>query len=150
MDIKKPVVITRQQFWTSFGQYMRPVPSASGQKINWINYKTGVKFIKLVMEYGDGKATVALELSNPDTALRHAQFDQLVTFKKQFQRICGNDWLWEKDQAGTDKKNRSGIAASIYNVHLLKQADWPAIITFFKERMIVLDQFWNDYQFAFQ
>ncbi len=150
METKQLAANTRQHFWTSFGQYMHPVPSSSGEKINWINYKTGVKFIKLVMQWSDGKATAALELSNPETTIRQAQFDQLLTFKKQFQQICGNDWLWEKEYVGSQKNNSSRIAASIENVYLLKQDDWPAIITFFKERMILLDQFWNDYQFALQ
>lgn len=35
----------RKDFWTAFGQYMKPVPSAEGTKVNWPNYKTGVKQI---------------------------------------------------------------------------------------------------------
>jgi len=30
----------REEFWTTFGRYMRPVLSTEGIKINWINYKT--------------------------------------------------------------------------------------------------------------
>ncbi len=37
----------RKDFWTAFGLYMRPIPSAEGDKINWINYKTGEKDIFL-------------------------------------------------------------------------------------------------------
>ena len=40
----------RQQFWISFGQYMKPVPSASGSTVNWTNYKTGVKNIFFKMD----------------------------------------------------------------------------------------------------
>ncbi|RZK28608.1 MAG: DUF4268 domain-containing protein, partial [Hymenobacter sp.] len=35
----------RQAFWTTFGQYMAPVPSAEGWPTNWINYKTGLKHV---------------------------------------------------------------------------------------------------------
>ena len=35
----------RQAFWTAFGQYMAPVPSAEGETTNWINYKTGFKHL---------------------------------------------------------------------------------------------------------
>ena len=37
----------KQDFWTSFGKYMLPVQPAGDEKINWINYKTGIKGIFL-------------------------------------------------------------------------------------------------------
>jgi len=33
----------KEQFWRTFGQYMAAVPSAEGLRVNWINYKTGIK-----------------------------------------------------------------------------------------------------------
>ena len=32
----------RKNFWTSFGQYMRPLPNADGERVNWLNYKAAV------------------------------------------------------------------------------------------------------------
>jgi hypothetical protein len=150
MYSKHQPALIRQQFWTSFGQYMRPIPSASGERINWVNYKTGTKFIRFSMHCSNGEAYIAIELTNPDTLVRHWQFDQLSQFKKQFQQLCGADWNWQKEVAGEDEKNSSTISASITNVHILNQSDWPQMISFFKERMIALDQFWSEYQFALQ
>ena len=39
----------RKEFWTVFGQYMSPINSYEGEKINWINYKTGVKGLQFKM-----------------------------------------------------------------------------------------------------
>ncbi|WP_442587339.1 DUF4268 domain-containing protein [Pedobacter sp. AW31-3R] len=39
----------RQAFWTAFGQYITPHPSAEGIKINWVNYKTGIKYLHFKM-----------------------------------------------------------------------------------------------------
>ena len=47
----------KQEFWTSFGQYMSPVLSAEGEKLNWINYKTGEKDIFFKMKANNKKST---------------------------------------------------------------------------------------------
>jgi hypothetical protein len=150
MNSKQQPALVRQQFWTIFGQYMRPILSASGEKINWVNYKTGIKFIRINLHCASGEALVALELSNPEEAIRHWQFDQLVLFKKQFQQLCGAEWLWQKEVSGQDGKGISTISANIANVHILNQSDWPQMISFFKEKLIALDEFWNAYQFALE
>jgi hypothetical protein len=150
MNTKQQPALVRQQFWTVFGQYMRPVLSASGEKINWVNYKTGIKFIRINLHCSNGEASVAIELSNPEANIRHRHFDQLFQFKKQFQQLGGADWLWQKEGLSDDEKGISTISAIITNVHILNQSDWPQMISFFKERMIALDQFWNDYQFALE
>ena len=60
MYSKKEISLTRQEFWTAFGQYMAPIPSAGGEKINWINYKTGVKHIYFKMEADQKFASIGL------------------------------------------------------------------------------------------
>ena len=42
----------RQEFWTPFGRYMQPVLSSEGERVNWINYKTGAKHIYFRMDAG--------------------------------------------------------------------------------------------------
>jgi hypothetical protein len=142
--------ILKQQFWMAFGKYMSPVPSAEGNKINWINYKTGVKFIRFNMECINNSVSINIEFSHPDIVLRQQQFDQLVNFKKQFQQVCGDDWRWQKLIPEENNKLISRIAASIDEVNIMNQSDWPIIISFLKMRLIALDKFWCDYKFALQ
>jgi hypothetical protein len=150
MYSKQPATLVRQQFWTAFGQYMRPVISAGGEKINWVNYKTGIKFIRINMQCEYGVAFITIELSHPDTGIQGQQFDELLKLKKQFQESCGADWQWLKLNSDDDKKFISSITACLQNVHVLNQSDWPTIISFLKPRIIALDKFWNEYQFALQ
>jgi len=49
MFSKKEASQLRKKFWMIFGQYMSPVLSSEGEKINWINYKTGVKGLQFKM-----------------------------------------------------------------------------------------------------
>jgi len=43
MFSRKELAQSRKEFWMIFGQYMSPVLSSEDEKINWINYKSGVK-----------------------------------------------------------------------------------------------------------
>jgi len=70
----------RQEFWTAFGKYMQPVRSSDGEKVNWINYKTGAKHIFFRMHAAHG-AAISIELTHgaAETRLAHFQkFTELV------------------------------------------------------------------------
>ncbi len=51
----------KKEFWTAFGRYMKPVLSADGEKINWINYKTGEKDIVFKMDADSKKHLLQLK-----------------------------------------------------------------------------------------
>ena len=139
-----------QQFWKSFGQYMAPIPSAEGDKINWINYKTEVRFIKFIINVVNDTVIIGIELYNPDMTLQGEQFEQLLQLKKQFVEICGNNWTWAK--LVTDEHGRvvSSITSTLINVNIINDTDWPTIISFLKPRLISLDKFWSNFKFVFQ
>ena len=60
----------RQAFWTAFGQYMLPVPSGEGEKVNWTNYKTGEKDLYFRMNADNKQATIAIELTHKDEGVQ--------------------------------------------------------------------------------
>ena len=56
----------RQEFWTRFGRYMAPVLSAEGEKINWINYKTGIRQLNFRMDATQEFAHIGIEINHRD------------------------------------------------------------------------------------
>jgi hypothetical protein len=60
----------------SFGQYMSPVHSAEGERINWINYKTGEKNIYFRMHADHSKASIAIEITHKDDGVQALYFEQ--------------------------------------------------------------------------
>ena len=64
----------RTEFWIAFGQYMKPVPNAQGRKINWPNYKTGIKDIYFRMRAERGFASIGIELGHADPELQELFF----------------------------------------------------------------------------
>jgi len=140
----------RQQFWISFGQYMKPVPSASGYPVNWINYKTGVKNIFFKMDVDTKKATISIQLAHPDAGVRELVFSQFEEFKLMFRNAVAEEWDWLQDTTDEYGKTVSQIAATLENVNIYNQQHWPGLISFFKPRMIALDEFWDNVKPVFE
>ncbi|WP_293311859.1 DUF4268 domain-containing protein [Pedobacter sp. UBA5917] len=140
----------RQQFWISFGQYMKPVPSAGGSTVNWTNYKTGVKNIFFKMDVDNKKAFISIQLSHHDADIRHLIFEQFEEFKLMFTNTVNEEWDWIKDSTDEFGKTISLISISISGVSIFNQQHWPDLISFFKPRIIALDEFWDNVKPVFE
>ncbi|MEH6308796.1 DUF4268 domain-containing protein [Olivibacter sp. CPCC 100613] len=132
----------KQTFWTTFGQYMSAVPSSDGLKINWINYKTGFKHLSFRMDADKKEASIAIEISHPDTGIQALFFEQFSEYKKILENCLGEVWLWQLHIKNEHGKVISRISRQIDSVSVFKQTDWPILISFFKPRIIALDEFW--------
>jgi hypothetical protein len=140
----------KQEFWTVFGQYMQPVLSAEGEKINWVNYKTGEKDIYFRMQADNQSASVVIEIRHKDALIQQLFFEQFISLRKIFNSLSEDEWTWslhEKDEHG---KMVSRIYKTLEPVNIYNKQDWPQLISFFKSRIIMLDQFWSEVKFSFE
>src|SRR5687767_8933243 len=94
----------RQEFWTAFGQYMSPVLSADGERMNWVNYKTGEKNIGFRMHADNRNATISIELTHSDRGLQQLYFEQFLELKNILVQSLGEDWDWQLH--GTDEHGK--------------------------------------------
>ncbi len=143
MYTKQQASIIRKNFWTSFGQYMKPLVSADGQPVNWLNYKTGVKHIFFRMDAGNKQAGIAIEITHPDPLLREQLYNQFRQVKSILDQTTGEEWQWQPAVTDEDGKIFSRVGTLFQDVNVFKADDWPAIISFLKPRIIALDEFWN-------
>ena len=150
MYSKQEAAKFRQEFWTAFGLYMSPVLSADGLKINWINYKTGIKDIYFKMDADGEQASVRIVLQHADAQLQQLYFDQFTALKKLFHQAVGEEWEWELHGTNEFGKTVSSISKRLVPVSIFNREDWPKLISFFKPRMIALDEFWSSAQYSFQ
>ena len=150
MYSKQEASILNQQFWTTFGQYLAPILSAEGEKINWINYKTGVKDIRFIMQADSNQAKIAIVFLHNDAAVQQLYFEKLAAFKNALHQITGAPWQWQLHTADAYGKIISEVAISLQQINVLDKADWPGIISFFKPLIIALDRFWGEYKIALQ
>ncbi|WP_443938231.1 DUF4268 domain-containing protein [Pedobacter sp. MW01-1-1] len=140
----------RQQFWISFGQYMKPVPSASGSTVHWVNYRTGLKNIFFKMDVSNKRAFIAIQLTHPDTDIRHLIFEQFEEFKTMLHATLNEEWIWVRDMEDDLGKTISQVYIDLTGVSIFNQQHWPDLISFFKPRIIALDEFWDNVKPVFE
>ena len=149
MYSKTEVSQLRQAFWTTFGQYMAPVSSAEGLFVSWINYKTGLKHVYFRMHADGRRASISIELTHPDAEIRELFFEQFQELKHLLHETIGEPWQWELHTEDANGQPISRIYNELQPVSLLNRDDWPQLISFFKPRLIALDEFWSTAQYAF-
>ncbi len=140
----------KQAFWTAFGQYIAPQPSADGLRINWINYKTGIKHLYFKMQADKKSAFIAIEIAHPDFGMQELMFEQFKELKPVLAASIAEDWEWQLHHVDESGKTVSRIIKTLPSVSVFNQNDWPALISFFKPRIIALDDFWSVGQYSFE
>ena len=149
MFSKQEATQLRKEFWTVLGQYLSPIPSSEGEKINWINYKTGVKGLQFKMDADREKAFIGIVIMQPDKELQQELFNQLLEVKNILQSQLQEEWVWMA-QVYEEGKLTSKTFTEKNGVNILKKEDWPELISFFKPRIIALDRFWNTVKYGFE
>lgn len=150
MYSKQEAAQLRQEFWTTFGQYMAPVFSAEGEKINWVNYKTGEKNIHFRMQADNKRASISIELTHKDRDIQQLYFEQFQELQKFLLEAAGENWTWHLHTADEYGKTVSRIYIEKEGVSIFKKEDWPELISFFKQRIIALDEFWSNVKYNFE
>jgi Domain of unknown function (DUF4268) len=132
----------REEFWTRFGQYMALQASASGERINWINYKTGVRQVQLKIEVDDQKARIAVLITSADNLKRGQLINQFLQDKLSLDSCSENPWEHKVSNSSHDQ-TITALFQELNGVNINVRTDWPAIISFLKPLMICFDLFWN-------
>ena len=140
----------RQAFWTAFGQYIAPQLSADGLKTNWINYKTGIKHLNFKMQADNRSAYIAIEIAHPDAGIQELIFEQFKELKNVLHTSLNEEWVWQLHTHDENGKTVSRIVKTMPGVSIFNRDHWPALISFFKPRIIALDEFWSVAQYSFE
>lgn len=134
----------RIEFWTKFGQFMKLIPVEGEEKKNWINYKTGLSFVRFKMDVDRKEAKIAIEISKKSANVHLQIYQKFEMLRTILQTYLPEDWIWNYRALQEDGRYLSRIETSLENVSVNRPTDWPSIMTFFKERMLALDSFWTD------
>lgn len=133
----------------AFGQYMSLQPATEGEKVNWINYKTGLKHLYFRMHADQRIGSIAIEIAHPDSGIQELMFEQFRSYKNILQGYLNEEWEWELHTQDDYGKTISRISKTVTHVNIYKQEDWATLISFFKPRIMGLDQFWSDARYGF-
>jgi len=150
MYSKEEAARLKQEFWTALGQYLAPVHSAEGEKVSWLNYKTGEKGIQFKMQADNKRAWVGIELNDADAGMQQLYFEQMQQLQSLLHNSLGEEWTWVLHTTNEWGKPVSRIYTQTEGVSIFKKEDWPTLISFFKLRIIALDEFWSSAKYAFE
>ena len=134
----------KDEFWATFGKYMAPHPSASNEKVNWINYKTGIRQVQFRLEVNDRLAGVYIELSNSDLQVQKKLFDQVLQDIDLLSSYTDEKWQFSPRLTTGEGRVVSRIFQELPKVNVYFKSDWPSIISFFKFHLVGIDRFWTD------
>jgi hypothetical protein len=140
----------RTEFWITFGQYMKPVPNAEGRKINWPNYRTGLKNVYFRMKAEQDFASIGIEIGHKDEELQELYFMQFKELKNLLKNSLGEEWEWKLHSTNEVGQTVSKIEKVLPGVNVMEESDWPKIIAFLKPRIIALDEFWDNVKPGFE
>lgn len=129
---------------------MTPVLSAESEKINWINYKTGEKDIRFSMDADNKRAFIGIVFTHKDPEIQQIFFEHLLGLKKIFEAKAGAGWKWQMHVHDEHGRLVSRVFSEKEDVSIYQKENWPALISFFKPRIISLDAFWSQAKFSFE
>ncbi len=150
MFSKEETFQIRKKFWVSFGQYMKLQMAANGEKINWINYKTGIKDLYFKTDVDNKSARIAIEITKKDIDIQELIFEQFEEFQLLFHSHMEQEWIWYKSFYDESGKQISKIEIRLEGVSVFREETWPEIISFLKNNLMKLDEFWEDIKDSFE
>ncbi|MEZ4985435.1 MAG: DUF4268 domain-containing protein [Saprospiraceae bacterium] len=133
----------RRDFWTTFGQYLRPIPGAEGGKVNWVNYKTGFRKLHFRMDVDREQAYIGIVFMQKDDDLRQLFYEQMEELRPVFHATMEEEWTWVQQAETADGQPFSHVFTTLTGVNIFRADDWPDIIAFLKPRILLLDEFWS-------
>ncbi len=150
MFSKEEASLIKRNFWTKLGQYLALHQSSGGLKVNWINYKTGLKDVYFRMDADKKTAYIGIEIHHADIEIQALFFEQFTELKTYLHNLLEEEWQWQMhyyDEKTNKVISRIFIEQSGFSI--FNENHWPELIGFLKSRMIKLDQFWEDAQYSF-
>jgi Domain of unknown function (DUF4268) len=93
--------------------------------------------------------SIGIELTHSDIGIQQLYFEQFKELKNILHETIEEDWIWQPDTLDEHGKTISRIYKEIDGVNVFNRNDWPKLISFFKPRIIALDQFWCDAKYSF-
>ena len=146
MYTNKEISKIQAEFWTTFGLYIRPVPGVYGEKVNWINYKTNIKFLKFNLNFTDKIASLIIKIGHPNIEDQNSFLKTFKLLKDELNNFP-QPLIFIESTLDSDS---SFIESVLQNVNIFNKETWPAAISFFKETMIELDIFWQNNKDVFE
>ena len=127
----------RQDFWISFG---KSFPH------KWILYNTKIKGLVLKFSFTLKTATVSIDIETNDLEQHITLWEKLFALKGILIQEYISELKFEESFYLENQKEISRIHITKQNVSIHNKNTWQETMVFFKENMILLEDFFNEYK----
>ena len=133
-------------FWGEFNRFSRTFRSASGKRTNWLNYRTRIKFIFLRLEATNNYVALNFDIQPKDDGIRQIFWEQMGELKMVLTNaIDGDSGIWIEKEYSEVLGEFSRIQWKLEGVDYYNPEDKEKIFSFFKDKLLGFDQFYNDF-----
>ena len=115
-----------------------------------LSFFGGEKNISFRMQADNKNATIGIELTHADREIQQLYFEQFLQFKSLFESALEEDWSWQLHTFDEHGKIISKVHKEMSGASIYQMQDWPRLISFFKPRIISLDEIWSSVKYAFE
>jgi hypothetical protein len=102
------------------------------------------------MDVTQNSATISITIEHTEAGIRELYFQQFEELKTMLHESLGEPWQWQLQAYTNEGKVISRIHKELTDVSVFNREQWPALISFFKPRIIALDQFWENARYSFE
>lgn len=132
-------------FWNGFKEFMKKQKSSNGKRVNWLSYKTDVKFIYLRLDVNNKKASINFDIQHKFDDIRAIVYEQMTELKVVLEDSMSTKTIWHED-LNYNNITISRICWEKENVNFYNENDHIEIYEFFKKTLIEFDLFYQDYK----
>jgi hypothetical protein len=101
------------------------------------------------MQANKTTVSISIEITHPDAGVQELFYEQFKELRNILNGYLNEPWHWQLHHADEYGKTISSISTQLTGVSIFNKSDWPTLISFFKPRIIILDEFWSNAKYAF-
>ena len=101
------------------------------------------------MDADQYSAAIYISIQHPDAEIQELYFEQFLELKELLHNTLQEEWLWQL-RVPVDGKVITRIYKEMSGVSVFNRHQWPELISFFKQRIIGLDRFWENAKYSFE
>ncbi len=135
-----------EKFWNSLKREMRSINSSNGRSINWLNYPSDVKDIYIRLEADSKGAKLCFDIQPKDDGIRSILWEQMNELKSVMESKIGPADGWNEFNHYIGDRAVSRIFWEMKNINYLKEEDQTSFNNFFKEKLLLFDEFYQEFK----
>lgn len=146
MHSKDEVKKFREGFWQGFKEHMYGQKSSGGYRLNWLNYPTKLKHVRINLFADNKHASVSLDFEHKSAEIRELHYEQLLECKTVMTDCFEHCELeWHLEYIRENGKEITRICTTPLKSSTYRPEEWPATYEYLEKSVKSMDKFWVDF-----